>query len=124
MANKKKNVNVKSIIIVIICTILTSIGQVFLKYGTKGMDSVSAYSLITNVPLIVGFLFYAMGAVLLIAALRNGQLSVLYPFISLSFIWVTFLSIILFSEHVSIFNWLGIASIILGVSFIGFGGEK
>jgi len=111
-----------AIILVISCTILTSIGQILFKYSSGRLDSF--HSIITNVPLIFGFLIYGIAAILLIMALRTGHLSVIYPFVALSFIWVTLASIFLFKENVHMLNWLGIASIIIGVSFIGFGSQK
>jgi len=111
-----------AIILVISCTILTSIGQILFKYSTGKLDSF--HSIITNLPLIGGFFFYGIASIMLIMALRTGHLSVLYPFIALSFVWVTLLSIFLFGEHVAIHNWLGIAAIIVGVSLIGIGSSR
>lgn len=112
----------KAIMLVITCTILTSIGQILFKYSTARMDSF--YAIITNIPLILGLIIYLMASVLLIVALRSGHLSVLYPFVALSFVWVTLLSIFLFNEHVATHNWLGIIAIIIGVSLIGMGSSK
>jgi len=112
----------KAITLVIICTILTSIGQILFKYSTGRLGSFM--EIITNVPLIAGFIFYGLASILLIMALRSGHLSVLYPFVALSFIWVTVLSIFLFNERVLMHNWLGIAAIMIGVSLIGFGSSK
>ena len=67
---------------------------------------------------------YAIGAMLLIVALRDGELSVLYPIIALSFVWVTLISIFLFHEYVSAYNWVGVAAILLGVSLIGYGSKN
>ena len=114
--------NLKPIMIVIVCTILTSLGQILFKYATKNLNDF--YSIITNIPLIAGFVSYALGAILLIIALKYGDLSMIYPFVALSFVWVTLLSIWLFSEHVSLANWIGIAAILIGVSAIGFGSKK
>ncbi len=111
----------KAIITVITCTLLTAIAQVLLKYATTRMSSVPIYA---NIPLIAGLVTYAFASVLLIIALRNADLSLIYPFIALSFIWVALLSIFLFNEHVSLANTLGIISVIIGVSLIGRGGRK
>jgi drug/metabolite transporter (DMT)-like permease len=89
-----------------------------------GSNQLSDFSSIFNLYLISGLVFYAIGAVLLIIALKYGDLSMIYPFIALSFIWVTILSTYIFNEHVSVINWLGIIAILLGVSLIGQGGRK
>jgi multidrug transporter EmrE-like cation transporter len=119
---KQSNNNRKAIITVIICTLLTSAGQVLMKYSTDGMNSL--FAALTSIPLILGIIIYAIASVLLITALKDAELSLVYPFIALSFVWVTLASIILFHEHVSVVNTLGIFSIIIGVSLIGQGGRR
>jgi multidrug transporter EmrE-like cation transporter len=114
----KKN----TIMILLLCTLLTSTGQVLIKYS---LDDIHSFmSAIISLPLIFGLVIYALASVLLIVALRNAELSLVYPFISLSFIWVTLFSIFLFHEHVSIINIFGIISIIIGISLIGQGGRR
>ena len=66
-------------------------------------------------------ILYAFGAVILVVSFRYGKLSVLYPVVSMSFIWVAILSSIILDESVSSINWFGIFFIVLGVSFIGRG---
>lgn len=107
--------------LVLFCTLLTSFGQVFLKMGSKTF--VLNLSLFTNYALIIGVLLYLFGAVIFIIALKHGELSVLYPFIALSFIWVSFLSTYFFGEVMNLYKWLGILVIIIGVSFIGKGSK-
>ena len=108
-----------AIIIVVVCTILTSVGQLFWKFASLGFHDVT--SVLTSVPLYAGIILYGSGAALLIYALRHGELSVLYPFIALSFIWVSVLSIIFLGESMSWINWGGILLILGGVSSIGRG---
>lgn len=121
-ANKIEKNNKMAIILVIICTIFTSVGQILMKTGTERTGSI--IEIITNIPLILGFISYGIGAVLLIISLKYGELSLVYPFIALSFIWVSIASIYLFNEHVSVFNWAGLTAIMLGVSLIGYGSGK
>jgi multidrug transporter EmrE-like cation transporter len=113
---------IKPILIVIFCTLFTSSGQIFWKFASSNLDTFS--SIITNIPLILGFVFYGIGAVLLIIALKYADLSLIYPFIALSFVWVNIASIVLFRENISMVNWAGIISITLGVSLIGYGGSR
>lgn len=107
--------------LVLFCTLLTSAGQVFFKIGSKTFAL--NLSLFVNYALIVGILLYLIGAVIFVVALKHGELSVLYPFIALSFIWVSFLSVYFFNEVMNLYKWLGILAIIIGVSFIGKGGR-
>ncbi len=119
---QKNNIKLKPIVLVVLCTLFTSAGQIFFKISSRNLDSVMA--IITNVPLYLGFLLYAIGALLMIISLKYGELSVIYPFISLSFVWVNILSIMLFGEFVSIINGIGVLGIIIGVSLIGYGTAK
>ena len=77
-----------------------------------------------NYYLIFGVLFYAIAGVLLIIALRGGEVSVLYPIIATSYVWVSFLSITYLGESMNVWRWLGVSTIILGIVFIGYGSTQ
>ena len=113
----------RAIILVVFCTNFTSIGQLLWKIGASKLQF-DFFSLITNYPLIFGFVSYAIGTVLLLMALKLGELSVLYPFISLSFIWVSVFSIIFLGENMAGLKWASIILIIIGVSLIGIGSKN
>ena len=113
----------RAIILVVFCTLFTSIGQLLWKVGANRLQ-LDFFSLITNYPLILGFVSYAIGTVLLLMALKLGELSVLYPFISLSFIWVGMFSIAFLGEVMTNLKWASIILIIIGVSLIGIGSKN
>ena len=52
------------------------------------------------------------------AAMSKASLSFIYPFISLSFVFVLLFSTILFKEEVSILRWIGVLVICLGVFLV------
>ncbi|MBW2968358.1 EamA family transporter [Candidatus Woesearchaeota archaeon] len=106
--------------LVAFCTLLTAGGQLLFKMGMNRFE-LTLFGLITNWPLILGFLFYGLGAVLLVIALKYGELSVLYPVVSLSYIWVAILSSMSLGETIGWVRIGGIACVILGVSAIGKG---
>jgi len=106
-----------SIILVLIVTLFTSVAQIFYKFGADKLDF-SIFGLITNYHLIIGLGLYGLGAVILITALRGGELTVLYPIIATSYIWVSVLSIIFLNEEVSVLKWIGILAIVVGVSLV------
>ena len=85
--------------LVLFCTLLTSGGQIFLKIGSK-TASLSP-DLLFNYTLMVGFLLYGFRAILLIIDLRGSELSILYPFIATSFIWVNLLSLHFLGEKMN-----------------------
>ncbi len=111
------------IILIIVCTILTSFGQYFMKLGVDSVSSLSISTIIT-LSLILGLILYALGSLLLIISLRFSDLSLIYPFASLSFVWVAIIGAYMLNEIMSVLNWTGIAVIVLGVMLVGVGGRN
>ncbi|MBI2650313.1 EamA family transporter [Candidatus Woesearchaeota archaeon] len=109
-----------AIALVILATLIGAFGPILLKKASaKRLSKLSL--LATNYHLFGGVALYALGTMLFIPALKGGDLSVLYPFVSLSYIWVSLLSVKFLGEKMSRIKWLGIALIIIGVTFIGIG---
>jgi len=106
----------------LICTIFTALGQLFLKIGSSKLVF-DILLILNNLEFILGLGFYAIGALLLISALKYGELSVTYPIISLTFIWVTFLSSYYINETISISKLGGISFILFGVIYLARGGK-
>ena len=109
--------------VVLFCTLLTSTAQLFYKYGAAKL-SFDILSIITNYELIMGMVLYAVGGILIILSFRGGEVSVLYPIIAMSYIWVSFLSIYFLNESMNLFKWLGVFTIVAGIVFIGYGSKK
>jgi drug/metabolite transporter (DMT)-like permease len=120
----------KPIYMVICCTMFASAAQVLLKIGMlhplPAVDTAHfstfvdlALALATNFPLVAGFFFHACNALLLILALRDGELSILWPIYALSYVWVALLSMHFFGDRMNVWKGAGIALIILGVSLLG-----
>jgi multidrug transporter EmrE-like cation transporter len=81
-------------------------------------------ALMLNYPLWLGFFFYAVNTILLVLALRDGELGLLYPIISLTYIWTILLGYFVFHEPLTIFKILGVGLICAGVGLLGSGGKK
>ena len=109
-----------AMVLVLSCTLLTSTAQIFYKLGVEELKF-NILSIITNYYIIAGLFLYAFGAVLLILSFRGGEVSVLYPIIATSYIWVSFLSIYFLGEVMNLYKWLGVFSIVAGIVLIGFG---
>ena len=95
-----------------------------MRMGAVGIQNSSLADLMTNWPLLGGSTCLAVNTGLLILALRDGQLSVLYPIIALTYVWVTILSPLFFADLINGFKVAGVALIVLGVSFIGLGSRS
>ncbi len=109
--------------LMILTTIFTSAAQVFYKFGAAKLEF-SLISLITNYQLIIGVVLYVLGAVIMITAFRGGEVSVLYPIIATSYIWVSLMSIWFFKESVGFFRWVGVFVIIAGIVLVNLGSKK
>jgi drug/metabolite transporter (DMT)-like permease len=79
---------------------------------------------ITNIHLVAGIALYGVFTFLLVLALRDGELSLLYPVIALNYVWVTVLSLLLFKETMNPFKAMGIFAIMIGVMVLGRGARK
>ena len=110
-------------LLVLFTTLLTSSAQILWKIGSESLKP-DLMSVLTNYPLIMGLFLYAIGGGLLIISLRGGEVSVLYPIIATSYIWVSFLSIWFLRETMNLFKWLGVITIIAGIAFIGYGSKE
>ncbi|MAG91266.1 hypothetical protein CMO83_01155 [Candidatus Woesearchaeota archaeon] len=106
--------------LVILATLIGAFGPILLKKASaKRLSKIS--SLMTNYHLFGGVALYGVGTVLFIPALKGGELSVLYPFVALIYIWVSLLSVKFLGEKMNKLKWVGIVLIIAGVTFIGYG---
>src|SRR5512136_2680077 len=106
----------QSIALVFFCTVFGATAQILIKHGANALSSGSPLAMITNVPLMTGYSLYGLRTILLVLALRDGELSILYPVISLTYVWVTVLSIVLFKEIVNPWKVSGLAVVVLGVA--------
>ena len=109
-----------AISLVIFATLVGAFGPILLKKASaKRLSKIKA--LATNYHLFGGVVLYAIGTMLFIPALKGGDLSVLYPLVSVAYIWVSLLSVKFLGEKMNKVKWFGIAFIIIGVTFIGIG---
>ena len=108
-----------AIALVLLITLGTTVAQYFLKTGT------ALFPLIfTNIPLLLGIVLYAIGSGALILAFKGGDVSVLYPIIATSYLWVGLMSFFFLGEQVQLLRWIGILVVIVGVTLIGFGSRS
>ncbi|HLC49947.1 MAG TPA: hypothetical protein VJI97_00800 [Candidatus Nanoarchaeia archaeon] len=110
-------------LLVLFTTLLTSSAQLLYKLGSNSLEP-SIIGILTNYYLIGGVLLYVVGGTLLIISLRGGEVSVLYPLIAASYIWVSLMSIYFLNEQMNLWRWAGIFVIIAGISFIGYGSSE
>ena len=109
-----------AIIIMIFGTMAGSLGPIYLK---KALPTLKLnFSALKNKYLWYGCIVYFLGTITFVAILKFVDLSLLYPFVALTYIWVSLFSIKMLKERMNWHKWLGIFLIIVGVVLIGIGG--
>lgn len=107
--------------LVAFCSIIGAFGQIFIKLGMD-IFQFDFIRLITNWQLGLGMFLYLVSFVLYSYAIKNGDLSILYPIIALSYIWVMVLALWVLKEPVNSYNIIGAFVIVFGVGLIMFKG--
>ena len=110
--------------LVFCCTILGAAAQVLMKTGANRMANPGLLGMATNLPLMSGYCLYGISTLLLVLALKDGELSLLYPVIALTYVWVTVLSILIFHDDINPWKLAGIVLIVSGVAVLGKGGRR
>jgi drug/metabolite transporter (DMT)-like permease len=113
----------RSALLVFFCTIIGAVAQIFFKLGANHLSKPTPVQILTSPTLLLGYSLYGISTMLLVLALRRGQLSLLYPIISLTYVWVTLLSMMIFKETLNFYKALGLVIIVFGVAVLGRNGR-
>ena len=118
----------QAVVIILCCTLLVAVAQLLIKTGANRLSHPDLMGTLVGIftipPLFAGYCLYGIFAVLMVYALRHGELSVLYPLISLGYVWVAILSVLVFHETMNLMKLAGIAIIVSGVAVLGWGGRN
>ena len=111
----------KAIIFVLIAAFISAAAQIVLKLASNEL-SFTLIGLLTNIPLIAGFFLYGIASVLFILALKQGELTVLYPILATTYVWIAIGSPLFFKEDfITPLKIIGNAVVIMGVFLIAKG---
>jgi small multidrug resistance pump len=113
---------ISSMLLILVATIFGSFGAVFLKAGAQKLRDGLRY-LILNVRLAAGVALFLISSAFYVLGLKHGELSVLYPMVSLANVWTLVWSRLFFKEPITRAKALGLLLILVGVFFIGLGAE-
>ncbi len=111
-------------LLMIACTIFTSAGQLLWKAGSL---RISFSNLLTffNLPFVAGCGLYVIGSLLMILALKKGELSVLYPVVATSYVWVGLLAPVFFlGDSLNPWKLTGILVILASITLLGWGSTR
>jgi drug/metabolite transporter (DMT)-like permease len=118
----------RAVLTIVACTLIGAAAQVLIKMGGANLQHAgliaTAIGILTIPTLFAGYCLYGIFAALMVYALRHGELSLLYPIIALTYVWVTILSVLVFHETITPFKGIGIAIIVCGVAVLGRGGTR
>ena len=103
-----KNPIMRGVALMLLSSLSTCLGQMMWKLSASG----------AILPLLCGFALYAVGAVLMVTALRYGELSVLHPILGVGYVLSLFIGSAVFRETLSVSKMLGVLVIIAGLVLI------
>ena len=105
--------NRNGILLMIVSSICACVGQLMWKLSSEqGVFW-----------MLLGFVFYGIGALVMLVAYRFGSLSVLQPMLSLNYVLSIVLAAVVLREAITLWRVIGILIIILGVVLIGGGDD-
>lgn len=116
------------LILVSICIVGAVVGQIAMKSGIREIGEISnmkqllnshtLFLIFTNIRILIGLLFYAVSAVLWLAALLTLNVSLMYPLLSLAYVVTAILAFVFLKENITSLGWLGIILVVGGCFLI------
>ncbi len=117
--NAKPKTPLWAIGLVLVCTLIIAATQIIFKQAATAQGNILLQPMLW-----LGVILSLVAGVLLIFALKHGELSVLYPIIALGFVWVALISVFFLNETLSTMQIIGMIVVIVGVSLIGHSGTR
>ena len=108
-------INLLALFLLLIGTFLGAYGALYFKKGSQ----VKLKNLFSDLNIITGISYYGISGVFYLSALNLEKLSVVYPFVSLTYVWTVILSIRYLQEKMNRFKYSGLALILIGIIIIG-----
>ncbi|MFC0525290.1 EamA family transporter [Pontibacillus salicampi] len=106
---------IKWVFVVMLFTLLGSIGGFFFKRASANGLEISKYFM---TQLFIGGAFYGTGAILNIITLRYLPYTVVFPLTSITYVWTFLLSYFFLKEVISLRKIIGVGLIIAGSFFL------
>ena len=109
-----------SILLVLSASLIGSLAMVLLKLGAdRHKQKRTLLGWVT--PIGGGIGLFLASSVLYVLGIRGGSLTVLYPMVSLSYVWGLLWARLFFDEPFNRSKIVGVGLVLLGVFFIGLG---
>jgi drug/metabolite transporter (DMT)-like permease len=107
---------VSSMVLVLIASVFGSFGAVFLKMGAEKLKQGILNIISWQAALGVGL--FLLSSVFFVLGIKNGELSVLYPMVSLGYVWTLLWARLFFKEPVTREKFIALGMILTGIVFI------
>ncbi|MEK6951295.1 MAG: EamA family transporter [Nanoarchaeota archaeon] len=104
--------------IILVGSVIGSFANLLVKIGA---NKYSFWRLWRSSYLWGGLVLYGLSVLAYVLVLRFEELSVIYPLVSMSYIWTTIFSIKYLGEKMNKWKYIGLIGIILGIVLIGVG---
>jgi drug/metabolite transporter (DMT)-like permease len=121
----RKSVTLQEFGLLMLSIITGVTGQFFLKTGALKLGKVNAgnaishiISIATTPELVIGLMFYALGAIAYILLLTRVKLSVVGPSIAMSYVFSVLLGYFIFKESIPLERLFGLGLIVCGVVLV------
>jgi multidrug transporter EmrE-like cation transporter len=105
---------------VLLASFVGSFGAVFLKAGADKLER-NLVKILLNWRLAAGVGFYLASFVIYTLGIKDGELTILYPMVSLGYLWTLMWSRIIFQEPFTRFKFAGIGLILCGIVVLNLG---
>lgn len=99
-------------------SLIGAMGNLVIK---KAVDGAEFRKLLFSPKLWVGLFLYGVSVLCYLLALSREELSVVYPLVSLTYVWTIILSVKYLGEKMNGWKYLSLIGIILGMVLIGMG---
>ena len=109
-----------SILLVFLAALIGSFGSVFLKAGA-GRLHFDIRTLVLNWRLAMGVGLFLLSSYFFILGIRRGELTILYPMVSLGYIFTLLWARLFFGEPLTRNKFLGLGLIIAGIVILSLG---
>lgn len=107
-------------LLVLMASFIGSFGAVFLKAASTRFV-LNVRTLLTNYWLMAGIALYLLSSYFFVLGVRKGELTILYPLVSLGYIWTLFWSRLFFNEPLTRNKFAGLGMIIGGIILLQLG---
>ena len=114
------NTPFSSMVWVSVGAVIGSLGAAGLKAGANSLH-LNVRALLTNWKLFLGLSLYVISTVFYVKGISHGEISVLFPLVSLSYVWTALWSKIFFGESMTPAKYTGLGLIIVGCLLLGLG---